>query len=141
MCRHRNSYSIFSLKQNEDCLVLNVFVPRRVDFGNSQANDLPVLLWIHGGAFTSGSGTTPKYDGRHLSNATDSIVVSINYRLGENYLTLTGTRRSNYSRGLYSRRCRSRRFLLKYRQNNNFQDMSRLRRVEVSLKSTHESSH
>lgn len=70
------------INQNEDCLVLNVHVPRHVDLLNPTAHRLPVLLWIHGGSFSGGSGTTPKYDGRHLSNATECIVISINYRVG-----------------------------------------------------------
>jgi len=59
--------------QDEDCLTLTVTTPA-VD------GSLPVMVWIHGGAFTGGSGSTPIYDG--TSFARDGVVfVSINYRL------------------------------------------------------------
>jgi para-nitrobenzyl esterase len=59
----------------DDCLNLNVWTP---DPGRS---GLPVLVWIHGGAFTNGSGAVPDYDGRAF--ARDGVVcVTINYRLG-----------------------------------------------------------
>ena len=58
---------------DEDCLTLTVTTP-------SPDGSLPVMVWIHGGAFTGGSGSTPIYDG--TSFARDGIVyVSINYRL------------------------------------------------------------
>lgn len=38
---------------SEDCLFLNVFTPKLSD-----AKDLPVMIWIHGGAFASGSGNS-----------------------------------------------------------------------------------
>jgi len=46
---------------------------------------LPVMVYIHGGNFISGAGTSSLYDGRYLSNITNTVVVSINYRLGNNY--------------------------------------------------------
>lgn len=50
---------------------------------------LPVLLWFHGGGFTSGSGGWDWYDGRHLAAAGDIVVVTANYRLGPlGYLSL-----------------------------------------------------
>ena len=52
--------------QDEDCLTLTVTTPG-VD------GSLPVMVWIHGGAFTGGSGSTPIYDG--TSFARDGIVV------------------------------------------------------------------
>jgi para-nitrobenzyl esterase len=59
----------------EDCLNLNVWTP---DPGRA---GLPVLVWIHGGAFTYGSGAVPDYDGSAF--ARDGVVcVTINYRLG-----------------------------------------------------------
>ena len=59
---------------DEDCLYLNVWT----SIGAAQQ---PVMVWIHGGAFTSGSGSMPLYDGTHLS-AKGVVVVTINYRLG-----------------------------------------------------------
>jgi para-nitrobenzyl esterase len=60
--------------ENEDCLYLNVYVPR--DAGDN----LPVLFWIHGGDFITGQGSD--YNGSALAQAGNVIVVSINYRLG-----------------------------------------------------------
>jgi len=60
--------------QSEDCLYLNVFAPHG-------GKNLPVMVWIHGGAHRFGSGSGPIYDGTHF--AQDGVVlVSINYRLG-----------------------------------------------------------
>lgn len=60
---------------NEDCLYLNVHVPDNI--GNGK---LPVMVWIHGGAFLSGSAAD--YDMTKLANKAHAVVVSINYRLG-----------------------------------------------------------
>lgn len=73
-------------KYSEDCLVMNIHVPKTVDpqqMGSGQVDQLlPVMVFIHGGAFFMGSGTGKPYDGRFLSESTNSIVVSFNYRLG-----------------------------------------------------------
>jgi para-nitrobenzyl esterase len=62
----------------DDCLNLNVWAPAVSLTGGAS---LPVLVWIHGGAFVNGSGAVPMYDGS--SFARDGIVcVTINYRLG-----------------------------------------------------------
>lgn len=61
---------------SEDCLNLNVFSP----IGNPDAS-LPVLVWIHGGAYTNGSGSIAWYDGNALASR-GVVVVTINYRLG-----------------------------------------------------------
>jgi para-nitrobenzyl esterase len=59
----------------EDCLNLNVWTPQ------GDPSGLPVLVWIHGGAFVNGSGRVSIYDGTAF--ARDGIVcVTINYRLG-----------------------------------------------------------
>ena len=60
----------------DDCLNLNVWTPTM----DPEAK-LPVMFWIHGGAFTTGSGSLPIYDGSNLAKK-DVVVVSINYRLG-----------------------------------------------------------
>jgi len=62
--------------QSEDCLVLNVFTP--AVSGNSKR---PVMVWLHGGGFSSGSGSTPILDGTSLAHTYDVVVVSINHRL------------------------------------------------------------
>jgi len=60
----------------EDCLYLNVFAPAAGDGG------WPVMVWIHGGAFVGGSGSMRWYDGSTFSARGDTVVVTINYRLG-----------------------------------------------------------
>lgn len=61
---------------NEDCLYLNIWTPAK-----SAEEHLPVMVWIHGGAFTRGSGSTNAYDGEILARK-GAVVVTINYRLG-----------------------------------------------------------
>lgn len=70
---------------SEDCLYLNIWSPTV----NSKAN-LPVMIWIHSGAFSIGSGsqlaalylsTDNIYSGNHLA-LRDVVVVTLNYRLG-----------------------------------------------------------
>ena len=63
--------------QSEDCLFLNVWTPSEVQPGER----LPVLFWIHGGAFIQGSGAQPRYDGTELARR-GVVVVTSNYRLG-----------------------------------------------------------
>ncbi|HEX8804812.1 MAG TPA: carboxylesterase/lipase family protein [Acidimicrobiales bacterium] len=60
----------------EDCLFLNVFTPAADDAHR------PVMVWIHGGGFTAGSGHVPWYDGTALARTGDVVVVTVNYRLG-----------------------------------------------------------
>jgi len=62
---------------SEDCLNLNVFTHNTP----TGATKLPVLVWIHGGAFTNGSGSIPWYHGSAIASR-GAVVVSINYRLG-----------------------------------------------------------
>jgi para-nitrobenzyl esterase len=59
---------------SEDCLTLNVWAP-------AGASNVPVLVWIHGGALVTGSSKETLYDGARLA-AHGIVVVSINYRLG-----------------------------------------------------------
>jgi para-nitrobenzyl esterase len=61
---------------SEDCLYLNVWTPAR-----SVGERLPVMVWIHGGAFTFGSGSDELYDGAVLADK-GVVVVTFNYRLG-----------------------------------------------------------
>ncbi len=63
--------------EGEDCLVLNVWTPSVKD-----NHKRPVMVWCHGGAFTSGSGSAPLYDGANLARRGDVVVVTINHRLG-----------------------------------------------------------
>ena len=61
---------------DEDCLFLNVWTPALDDGGNR-----PVLVWFHGGGFTSGSGSSRAYDGVRLARRGDVVVVTVNHRL------------------------------------------------------------
>ncbi|CAN9508090.1 unnamed protein product [Ophioblennius macclurei] len=67
---------------SEDCLYLNIFVPSNVNFNSPLRTLLPVMVWIHGGDFIAGSASKPLYDGRFISNFTNTVVVSLEYRLG-----------------------------------------------------------
>ena len=63
-------------RYSEDCLYLNVWTPvKKVD------KPLPVMVWIHGGAFNFGSSSQPEYNGKNLAKK-GIVVVTINYRLG-----------------------------------------------------------
>jgi len=62
---------------DEDCLTLNVWTP-----GTEPAAGRPVLVWVHGGSFTTGTGSMAWYDGSRLAARGDVVVVSFNYRLG-----------------------------------------------------------
>ena len=64
-------------QQSEDCLFLNVWTPADA----TPDSKLPVLFWIHGGAFIQGSGAQPRYDGTRLARC-GAVVITINYRLG-----------------------------------------------------------
>jgi len=64
-------------RQSEDCLFLNLWTPAVGDGGKR-----PVMVWLHGGGFVSGSANWPVYDGANLARAGDVVVVSINHRLG-----------------------------------------------------------
>src|SRR5208282_24558 len=63
-------------EQSEDCLYLNVWTPA---LGSKRR---PVMVWIHGGAFTIGSGSQTLYDGSVLARRGEVVVVTVNYRLG-----------------------------------------------------------
>ena len=60
---------------NEDCLTLNIWRP-----ANTQDN-LPVLLFLHGGSAISGYTADPVYDGAALARSANAVVVTANYRL------------------------------------------------------------
>jgi para-nitrobenzyl esterase len=61
---------------SEDCLYLNLWRPK-----TGRAKKLPVMVWLHGGAFVSGAGSLALYDGSALAKR-GVIVVTLNYRLG-----------------------------------------------------------
>ena len=63
------------VSRSEDCLFLNIWSP------GADGKKRPVMVWIHGGAFLFGSGSTPWYDGTQFAKHGDVVVVTINYRL------------------------------------------------------------
>ena len=65
------------VKQSEDCLQLNVWTPA----GFKPGARIPVMVFIHGGSFTGGSGTNALYDGTHFAER-GVVLVTVNYRLG-----------------------------------------------------------
>jgi carboxylesterase type B len=78
---------------SEDCLQLNVFTP------SVQASaELPVMVFIHGGSFIAGWGGDPTFYGDYLVNrSSDTVVVTINYRLGAlGYLVSPQTPKGNF---------------------------------------------
>lgn len=71
--------------RSEDCLYLNVWVPRK----DSRVMSKPVLIWFFGGGFYSGSSVLDIYDAKYIAAENDVIVVSMQYRLGPlGYLAL-----------------------------------------------------
>ena len=64
-----------SRPQSEDCLLLNVWTPQ------ARSGRLPVMVFIHGGAFREGGASYPLYDARDLA-ARGVVAVTLNYRLG-----------------------------------------------------------
>jgi len=61
---------------SEDCLFLNVWTP-----GLRDGARRPVLVYMHGGGYNNGSGSSPLYEGTRLCRRGDSVVVTINHRL------------------------------------------------------------
>ena len=72
--------------QSEDCLRVNVWTP-----GVGDAKKRPVMVWLHGGGYTAGSGQELRsYDGENLARRGDLVVVSLNHRLNAfGYLDLS----------------------------------------------------
>jgi para-nitrobenzyl esterase len=65
---------------NEDCLYLNVW--RSTPASGVTSRGKPVMVWIHGGGFVEGYGAAKQYDATHLASSADSVVVTVNYRVG-----------------------------------------------------------
>jgi len=62
--------------QDEDCLTVTVWTPA------DAITKAPVMVWLHGGAFITGAGSLPWYDGSSLAARHGVVVVGVNYRLG-----------------------------------------------------------
>ena len=59
----------------EDCLVMNIWTP------NPASGRRPVMVWLHGGGYASGSGSYGIYEGRELARKHDVVSISVNHRL------------------------------------------------------------
>ncbi|WP_433247446.1 carboxylesterase/lipase family protein [Streptosporangium sp. CA-135522] len=80
-----------AMEQSEDCLFLNVWTPTAPVAGGR-----PVLVFLHGGGYSSGSGGLDWYDGGVLAERGDIVVVTVNYRLGAlGFLYLPGLSEGN----------------------------------------------
>src|SRR5882672_8030790 len=64
-----------TLPVGEDCLTLHVWTPAL------DASKRPVMVWLHGGAFSYGSANSPRYDSTNLALRNDVVVVAVNHRL------------------------------------------------------------
>lgn len=74
--------SLFGMGSNEDqpgtdnnCQNLNIWTP------GADGEKRPVMVWLHGGGFSTGSGNEAGYDGANLSRSGDVVVVTVNHRL------------------------------------------------------------
>ncbi len=62
---------------DENCLRVNIWTP-----GINDGKKRPVMVWLHGGGYSAGSGQElPSYDGANLARNDDVVVVSLNHRL------------------------------------------------------------
>ncbi|XP_016950191.1 juvenile hormone esterase isoform X1 [Drosophila biarmipes] len=80
-CPHKNMI-LDTFKGDEDCLFVNVFttrMPKEEESGEQPK--LPVMVWLHGGGFSFGSGNSFLYGPDYLV-AEDIVLVTLNYRLG-----------------------------------------------------------
>lgn len=59
-------------------MYLSIYAPVTANVGSN----LPILVWIHGGSYRFGSASDPALDGSYFAQATNSIVIVIQYRLG-----------------------------------------------------------
>lgn len=80
--------------QSEDCLRLNVWTPTLRD-----GKKRPVMVWFHGGGFSSLNGSSRSYEGARLARRGDVVVVTLNHRLNVfGYLYLAGLGGSRFER-------------------------------------------
>jgi carboxylesterase type B len=62
--------------ESEDCLFLNIWTP-----GLDTAGKRPVMVWLHGGGFSSGTSSSLLYDGTNLARRGNVVMVGVNHRL------------------------------------------------------------
>jgi para-nitrobenzyl esterase len=90
----RGTADSISKASSEDCLFLNIWLPT----GATRNSKLPVMVWIHGGAFVFGSGAFREFSGSSFTKH-DVILVSINYRLGRlGFFAFPGTYQRTHRR-------------------------------------------
>jgi para-nitrobenzyl esterase len=75
-CPQKASKDIAAADMSEDCLTLNIWSPER-----RSGSRLPVMVWLHGGSFNTGSARMKIYNGANLAKQ-GVVVVTLNYRLG-----------------------------------------------------------
>ncbi|KAG9466039.1 hypothetical protein GDO78_017324 [Eleutherodactylus coqui] len=86
-------------EMSEDCLNLNVWVPQ------SMSKPAHVMVFIHGGAFISGSSSLDVHDGSVLAASEEVIVVTMNYRIGAlGFLAFPGNTKAPGNAGLFDQR-------------------------------------
>lgn len=97
-CPHRNMI-LETYRGTEDCLFLNVYTPQ-LPRDYAKKAKLPVLFWIHGGAFQFGNGNAFLYGPDYIMESGDVVLVTINYRLGALGFLNTGTHHAPGNVGL-----------------------------------------
>jgi pimeloyl-ACP methyl ester carboxylesterase len=76
----------------EDCLTLNIWTPYLPKGQNTTRKGKAVMVWIHGGGFTGGTGSDPTFDGSAMASRGDVVLVTINHRLSTlGFLALDNT--------------------------------------------------
>lgn len=89
---------------SEDCLYLNVWTPS-TDLQNRAKPLVPVMVWIYGGGFCTGTASLEMYNGRFLSHSQQVVVVSMNYRVGPlGFLSLPESKSIKGNAGLFDQR-------------------------------------
>jgi para-nitrobenzyl esterase len=80
-CLQAGLATVTGVETSEDCLYLDVYRPdHKTSPTGGGREDMGVLVWLHGGAFAAGSGAL--FDARELAERTNTVVVTMNYRLG-----------------------------------------------------------
>ncbi|KAJ7080081.1 alpha/beta-hydrolase [Mycena crocata] len=95
-----NEFGLMPWGNSEDCLTLHIFTPYIPSPKPTKSDPAlkPVLLWIHGGGNTQGTGEDATFDGGSLVSRTDSVVVTIDHRLNIfGYLGLDDAVKGNYA--------------------------------------------